>query len=189
MTNSTRNRLLLACGLVVAVVGFLLFRPDTLFTDVPVDQTLKEAFTTTTTLAPSTAAPTTTTSGATTSATTTPTTSKPDAGPVVVTSGTFTGVDHSATGTVNIYEQDGRFVLRFEDDTDIQNGPDLYVWVLTSDSYEGGTPGEYLDLGFLTGTVGGQNYDLPEEFDPAVHRTVLIWCLRFAVPFAAAPLG
>ena len=184
MTNSTRNRLLLTGGLVVAVVGFLLFRPDTLVTDVPVDESLEEAFTsTTTTLTTSTAAPTTTTSG-----TATPPTTGEVVEPVVVTSGMFTGIDHDATGTVNVYEQDGRFVLRFEDDTDIQNGPDLYVWVLPSNSYDGGTPGEYLDLGFLTGTVGSQNYQLPENFDPSVHRTVLIWCLRFAVPFGAAPL-
>ena len=184
MTNSTRNRLLLTGGLVVAVVGFLLFRPDTLVTDVPVDESLEEAFTsTTTTLTTSTAAPTTTTSG-----TATPPTTGEVVEPVVVTSGMFTGIDHDATGTVNVYEQDGRFVLWFEDDTDIQNGPDLYVWVLPSNSYDGGTPGEYLDLGFLTGTVGSQNYQLPENFDPSVHRTVLIWCLRFAVPFGTAPL-
>ena len=188
MTKSTRNRLLLAGGLVVAVVGFLLFRPDTLVTEVPVDESLEEAFTTTTTPNTSTAAPTTTTSGTTTEPVTGPTTGEV-VEPVVVTSGLFTGIDHDATGTVNVYEQDGRFVLRFEDDTDIQNGPDLYVWVLPSNSYDGGTPGEYLDLGFLTGTVGSQNYQLPDSFDPSVHRTVLIWCLRFAVPFAAAPLG
>jgi hypothetical protein len=41
----------------------------------------------------------------------------------------------------------------------------------------------------LKGTVGGQNYELPADFDPELHRTVLIWCLRFAVPFAAAKLG
>lgn len=183
MTNSTRNRLLLAGGLVVVVVGFLLFRPDTLVTEVAVDEPLDEAFTTTTTTpSTSTAGPTTTSSG------TTPTTGEV-VEPIVVTSGMFTGIDHDATGTVNVYEQDGRFVLRFEDDTDIQNGPDLYVWVLPANSYDGGIPSEYLDLGFLTGTVGSQNYQLPEDFDPAVHRTVLIWCLRFAVPFAAAPLG
>jgi hypothetical protein len=50
-------------------------------------------------------------------------------------------------------------------------------------------PDEYLDLGTLTGNVGSQNYELPELFDPEVHRTVLIWCLRFSVPFAAAPLN
>ena len=166
----------------MAVVGFLLFRPDTLFTKVPVDQALEEAFATIT------ASVTTATPAATTSGTATPTTTRQVVEPVVVTSGKFFGIDHDATGTVNVYEQGGRFVLRFEDDTDIQNGPDLYVWVLPSKSYAGGTPPEYLDLGFITGTVGSQNYELPENFDPSIHRTVLIWCLRFAVPFGAAPL-
>ena len=184
MTSSTRNRLLLAGGVVAAVVGFLLFRPDTLFTEVPVDQSLEEAFTTTPDTTPSTAAPTTPTSGTATP----PTTSQVDE-PVVVTTGMFFGIDHDAIGTVNVYEQNGRFVLRFEDDTDIQNGPDLYVWVLPTKSYTGGTPAEYLDLGLLTGTIGSQNYQLPDNFDPSVHRTVLIWCLRCAVPFAAAPLA
>jgi len=185
MTNSTRTRFLLAGALVVGTAGFLLFRPDTLFTDVPVDQSLEEAFTTTTatTVISSTTVPATTTSG-----TAAPPSTRQVVEPVVVTSGMFTGIGHDATGTVNVYEQDGRFVLRFEDDTAIQNGPDLYVWVLPSNSYDGGSPAEYLDLGFLTGTVGSQNYQLPETFDPSVHRTVLIWCLRFAVPFGAAPL-
>jgi hypothetical protein len=178
--------MLLAGALVVGVIGFLLFRPDTLFTEVPVDQSLTEAFTTTTAadVTPSTAGPATTTSG-----TAAPPTTIQAVEPVVVTSGIFIGIDHDVSGTVNVYEQDGRLVLRFEGDTDIQNGPDLYVWLLPSDSYDGDTPDEYLDLGVLTGTVGGQNYQLPPNFDPSVHRTVLIWCLRFAVPFGAAQLA
>jgi len=171
----------------LAAVAFLLFRPDTLFTEVEVDESLEEAFattteaevTTTTTEVPTTIAETTLA----TTTTTTP------VEPVRLSSGELVGIDHSATGTASVYEQDGQYVLRFEDDTDIQNGPDLYVWVLPGASYEGGTPEGYIDLGFLQGTVGGQNYDLPEEFDPEVHRTVLIWCLRFAVPFATAPLS
>ena len=109
-------------------------------------------------------------------------------GPVEVTTGSFYGIDHSAEGTATVYEQDGRYVLRFEDDTDIQNGPDLFVWILPTEDYEGGTPPDYLDLGKIKGNVGGQNYELPPEFDPDVHRTVMVWCLRFATPFAAAPL-
>ena len=183
----------LAVGVVaaLAVVAFLLFRPDTLFTDVEADESLEEAFATTTEgeVATTTSeAPTTIaeTIAETTLATTTTTI---QVEPVRLSSGEFVGIDHSATGTAAIYQQDGRHVLRFEDDTDIQNGPDLYVWVLPAESYEGGTPEGYIDLGFLRGTVGGQNYDLPEEFDPEIHRTVLIWCLRFAVPFATAPLS
>lgn len=187
---SPRRWLAAGAVVVLAVVGFLLFRPDTLFTEVEADESLEAAFATTTngtvveepTTAPS--APSTT-GGVETTLTTTEVAPEP----VRLSTGQFVGIDHRAEGTAAIYEQDGRYVLRFEDDTDIQNGPDLYVWVLPATSYQGGTPPEYIDLGFLTGTVGGQNYELPEEFDPDLHRTVLIWCLRFAVPFATAPLG
>ena len=175
-----RNPLVVAGGIAVLAVVFLLFRPDTLFTDVRATESLEEAFATSTTEATPAAEETT-------AATTT--TSPPVAEIVEIVSGSFVGIDHRASGTATVYSQDGRYVLRFEDDTDIQNGPDLYVWVLPSDSYEGGIPDEYLDLGTLTGNVGGQNYQLPEGFDPEVHRTVLIWCLRFSVPFAAAPLA
>jgi hypothetical protein len=172
----------------LAVVAFLLFRPDTLVTEVVAADPLEEAFpTTTSTMAEETATTATPTTIADTTLATTTTTVT--VGPVRLSSGEFVGIEHSATGTAAIYEQDGRHVLRFEDDTDIQNGPDLYVWVLPAASYEGGTPAEYIDLGFLQGTVGGQNYELPEEFDPEIHRAVLIWCLRFAVPFATAPLS
>jgi hypothetical protein len=108
---------------------------------------------------------------------------------VAIQTGQLFGIDHSAAGTATIYEQDGAHVLRFEEDTDIQNGPDLYVWLLPGTDYEGGTPTDYIDLGTLKGTVGSQNYELPPEYDPETHRAVLIWCLRFAVPFAAAPLA
>jgi hypothetical protein len=173
----------------LAVVAFLLFRPDTLFTEVEADESLDEAFSTTTTAVLEETTTTTPPMSAPTTAAATTTTTPVPAEPVQLSSGQFVGIEHSAAGTASIYEQDGRHVLRFEDDTDIQNGPDLYVWVLPATSYAGGTPEEYIDLGFLQGTVGGQNYDLPAEFDPEVHRAVLIWCLRFAVPFATAPLS
>ena len=82
----------------------------------------------------------------------------------------------------------GEYVLRFEDDTNIQNGPDLYVWVLQDNAYGSRTPAECIDLDKLKGNVGGQNYELPAEYDPEVHGAVLIWCERFDVPFATAPL-
>jgi hypothetical protein len=173
-----------------AVAAFLLFRPDTLFTEVETSESLEEAFaTTTTTAAPATtmtmaasttAVPTTTIATSTTTA---------PAGPVAIQTGQLFGIDHSAAGTATIYEQRGAYVLRFEEDTDIQNGPDLYVWLLPDTEYDGGTPTDYIDLGTLKGTVGSQNYELPPEYDPETYRAVLIWCLRFTVPFAAAPLA
>jgi hypothetical protein len=185
--------LILVIAVVVVVVGaFLLLRPDKLVVDDPVDESLEEAFT----AAPTTMAESTVTVPnpvATAVATTEPpatppsTTSTVAAEPMAVVTGSFFGIDHSAEGTATIYEQRGAYVLRLEDDTDIQNGPDLYVWLTTDSDWD--DPDVYLDLGKLKGNVGGQNYDLPAEFDPAVHRNLLIWCLRFSVPFAAAELG
>lgn len=182
-------------GAIVVIVGFLAFRPDKLFVDDVVDESLSDAFTTESSTEP----PGTTTTVATTSSSTTPsdsstttaptpTTTQPSE-PVAISTGAFFGIDHSASGTATVYEQDGAYVLRFEDDTDIQNGPDLYVWLLADDDYSGGVPTDYIDLGKIKGNVGGQNYELPTEFDPDVHEFVLIWCLRFSVPFAAAPLA
>jgi len=189
-------------GAAVVIVAFLAFRPDKLFVDDVVDESLSDAFATseeaspeaTTTTTPTTTQPPSTTAqpGATTTTTIAPTTTTEPPGPaepVAATTGQFYGIDHSAEGTATAYEADGRFVLRFEDDTDIQNGPDLYVWVLPEEDYEGGTPDEFIDLGKIKGNVGGQNYELPPEFDPEIHRFVMIWCLRFNTPFAAAPLA
>jgi len=203
---------ILGAGAVVLLVGFLLFRPDKLFVDDAVDESLADAFP----VAAVEAAPTTTTAPPTTTTTEAPaagasekttvtepsstegnsnlaegeatTTTTEPAGPVALGTGAFYGIDHSAEGTATVYEFDGDFVLRFEDDTDIQNGPDLWVWVLAADSYDGGDPGEFIELGKIKGNVGGQNYELPPEFDPDVHKFVLIWCKRFSVPFAASPL-
>lgn len=185
-----RHRLLIAgLGIPALVVGFFLFRPDTLIVDRAVAEDLTQAFVEEpdptvpaipeTTVGPETAEATAPPAAADTTS----------AGPAAVTTGGLSGIAHNAAGTATVYQQDGRYVLRLEDDTDIQNGPDLYVWLLADDGYSGGEPGEYLDLGRLKGNVGGQNYQLPADFDPATHRTVLIWCLRFGVPFAAAPLG
>jgi hypothetical protein len=172
---------------VVIVAGFLLFRPDTLFTEVEADESIEDAFASTTTAIGEETSVTTVADPSTTTAPTTTTVAPAE--PSQVGTGRFSGIDHAAEGTVAVYRQGGDFVLRFEDDIDIQNGPDLYVWLLPASSYQGGTPTEYIDLGALKGTVGGQNYELPDGFDPTEHRLVLIWCLRFAVPFAAATLG
>ena len=188
--------LIVGAGLALAIVAFLAFRPDKIFVDDAVDESLADAFTTTSPVssenATTTTSPlptTTTVTGETSVPEITTTTSTLPVEPSEVVTGDFDGIDHAAEGTATIYEQRGNYVLRFEDDTDIQNGPDLYVWLLADDDYQGGSPSGYIDLGKIRGNVGGQNYDLPPEYDPEVHRYVLIWCLRFTTPFAGAPLA
>ena len=201
MTSFLRRHRLPIIGGVAAVliVGFLLFRPDKLFIDDVADESLDDAFASSAPPAPgatTSTGPTTTTPPTTVAeveppadpTTTSPSTTAAPAGPVQIGTGEWFGIDHAAAGSASIYAQGDRHVLRFEDDTDIQNGPDLYVWLLADEDYEGGNPTDYLDLGKIKGNVGGQNYELPAEYDPDLHRFVLIWCLRFTVPFAGAPL-
>jgi electron transfer DM13 len=174
------------------LIAFLALRPDKIFIDDAVDESLSDAFvsndvdpdtpTTTTAIEPKTTAGDTETATSGDAVAT-------NSDPTVLATGEFEGVDHRAAGTATVYEQDGEFVLRFEDNTDIQNGPDLFIWLLPTDEYTGGVPTEYIDLGKIKGNVGGQNYELPAEFDPDVDQLVLVWCKRFSTPFAAASLN
>jgi hypothetical protein len=45
-----------------------------------------------------------------------------------------------------------------------------------------------LNVGRLKGNQGDQTYALPNNFDPEKHRAISVWCRRFSVNFAAAPL-
>ncbi|GMQ99024.1 MAG: DM13 domain-containing protein [Acidimicrobiia bacterium] len=184
---------IIGVGALAVLIAFLAFRPDKIFVDDAVDESLSDAFvssevtpdtsTTTTESEPETAA------GDAEASTTAIEPVPADSDPVALKAGEFEGVDHRAAGTATVYEQDGKFVLRFEDNTDIQNGPDLFIWLLPTDEYTGGIPTEYIDLGKIKGNVGGQNYELPADFDPDVDQLVLVWCKRFSTPFAAASLN
>ena len=43
--------------------------------------------------------------------------------------------------------------------------------------------------GAIKGNVGNQNYDVPTDTDLSKYRAVTIWCRRFGVNFATAPLA
>jgi hypothetical protein len=112
-------------------------------------------------------------------------------GPVVVSSGRFHPVAHPGTGDAIVYRlEDGSHVLRLEN-LDIFNGPALYVYaVAAKDASDGETvlDAGFLNLGPLKGNKGNQTYELPADFDPNKHRSISIWCQRFSVNFATAPL-
>jgi hypothetical protein len=112
-------------------------------------------------------------------------------GPVVVSSGRFHPVAHPGTGDAIVYRlEDGSHVLRLEN-LDIFNGPALYVYaVAAKDASDSETvlDARFLNLGPLKGNKGNQTYELPAEFDSKKHRSISIWCQRFSVNFATAPL-
>lgn len=106
-----------------------------------------------------------------------------------VSSGEFHPVAHPGSGRATVYRlEHGSYTLRLEN-LDIFNGPDLYA-VAAGDATDAEAVLEngFSNLGRLKGNRGDQTYALPEDFDPKEHRAISVWCQRFSVNFATAPL-
>jgi Electron transfer DM13 len=106
------------------------------------------------------------------------------AAPVRVSSGTLSGIGHSASGEASIIRQpDGSFVVRFSN-FDIEGSPDPIVYLVPGEDKE--NPGG-ADLGRLRGNVGtDSDYAVPRGTEAGPGWTVLVWCRAFAVPIANA---
>lgn len=100
----------------------------------------------------------------------------------------FTGKRGSGTALLLAME-DGSHVLRFEG-LDTDNGPDLRVYLSAApaDGDEAAHDDDFVDLGDLTANRGDQNYAVPADVDVSRYRSAVVWCRRFSVGFAAAPL-
>jgi hypothetical protein len=114
-----------------------------------------------------------------------------DKGSKVLAKGDFHNADKAGKGTATVYElTDGKRVLRLSDfETD--NGPDLHVRLIAADDAkdtDSVKKAEFVELAKLKGNKGNQNYDLPKDVDLSKYKVVSIWCNRFSVNFAAAPL-
>jgi hypothetical protein len=107
-------------------------------------------------------------------------------------SGTFHSVAHETHGTATLLRlADGSRILRLTEFT-TSNGPDVRVYlVAASDASDNASVKRagFIELGRLKGTDGDQNYDVPADLDLSKYRAVTIWCKRFAVNFATAPLS
>jgi hypothetical protein len=111
--------------------------------------------------------------------------------PVKVAEGSFHGVAHESKGSASIYKlPDGKQVLRFSG-FQTSNGPDVQVYlVAAADAQDNETVARagFVRVAGLKGNMGDQNYDLPANVDLTKYRAVTIWCRRFGVNFATAPL-
>jgi Electron transfer DM13 len=107
-----------------------------------------------------------------------------------LSAGTFRSHEHATAGRARVIATaGGRRYVRFED-FETSNGPALKVY-LSAASASG--PGDrfddrFVDLGDLKGNVGSQNYAIPAGVRLDGYRSVVVWCKRFSVPFAAAAL-
>ncbi len=170
-------RLLLAGGvaLLLAVIVLVYFQPQKLFISRRVAEQLPTLSPVATPAAPQTAG--VAASGA--------------AGPTVLASGAFRSLEHASSGRAQILQlTDGARYLRFEN-LSTSNGPDLRVYLSKvpagPDWYAYGH--DFIDLGALRANQGDQNYQLPAGIDLAAYQSAVIWCRRFSVGFAVAPLA
>jgi len=159
-----RKGLFLGIGLVVAVGGWLAFRPELLFVDKEVSESL-----------PGAAAD----SG------------DRMAEPRTIASGKFHDGAHKTSGTAAILAfAGGQRILRLADFS-TSNGPDVQVYLgVAPDALDSETVTRagFVRLGALKGNVGDQNYEIPADVDLSKYHSVTIWCQRFGVNFGTAPL-
>jgi len=106
--------------------------------------------------------------------------------------GSFYDVAHVGSGLAGLYQlANGSRILRLEN-FQVENGPDLYVYLVPLESVPNTAGSEIagsVSLGKLKGNIGDQNYDIPADLDLSQFKSVVIWCQAFAVPFSAAPLN
>lgn len=159
-----RMRVVVALGVLVAAgLGWYLFRPERLFIDRTVSETL-----------PTSASPT----GV--------------AAPVELAAGRFHSVAHETRGRATIYTlPEGKRLLRFTE-FETSNGPDVQVYLVAADDAKDDatvTRAGFVHVGALKGNIGDPNYELAADVDLAKYRAVTVWCRRFSVNFGTAPLA
>lgn len=107
---------------------------------------------------------------------------------VLLRAGRFESVRHDAQGRAQAIElaQGGRVLtlMGFE----VDNGPDLRVYLVAGPATSEEEVDDYEDLGSLKGNKGNQQYKIPTDLDLERYSTVVIWCRAFSVLFARAPL-
>ena len=163
-----RRRTWVAGLVVLGAIGWYLFRPELLFVKTKVNESL-----------PAEVAARTADAAA------------ADVVPGVLLQGQFRSVAHETKGTATVHELGaGRRVLRLTEFS-TSNGPDVRVYLVAAPDAadnETVTKAGFVELGKLKGTEGDQNYEVPADLDLSTYRAVTIWCHRFSVNFATAPL-
>jgi len=157
--------------MLAVVVAFVVvwFQPQKLFIDDRVDEALPVA-----------------------AAASAPASAAADESPAIRTLSTapFRSHEHATQGRARVLAvRGGRRYVRFEAFR-TSNGPLLKVYLSAAPAE--GPGGKFddrlVDLGALKGNIGDQNYAIPHEVDLSAYRSVVVWCKRFGVAFAAAAI-
>jgi hypothetical protein len=160
----SKRKIFIGAGIAVLAIAWYAFRPELLF----INKTVSEEF-------PGGAAM-----------------ASIDKGPMAITSGSFKSLAHETKGLASIYQlADGQRTLRLTE-FETSNGPDVHVYLTTAQVDKGNDSikqAGFIDLGSIKGNKGEQNYEIPVNVDLKTFKHVAIWCARFGVNFATAPLA
>ena len=158
-----RNLLIGAAAVVAAIACWALFRPELLF----VNKTVNESLPAVQGMAGKSSAK-------------------------LLEMGSFRGIAHETKGTATVHQlADGGKLLRFTE-FETSNGPDVHVYLVAAPDAKDNatvTKAGFIDLGSIKGNQGDQNYSLPADLDLNRYRAVTIWRARFNVNFGTAPLA
>jgi hypothetical protein len=108
---------------------------------------------------------------------------------VLIGRGSFRPVAHAAEGTATTIRRAGGGRVLTLTDFEVDNGPDLRVYLVAGPARDESEVDDFEDLGALKGNKGNQQYELPRGLDLGRYTTVVIWCRAFSVNFARAPLS
>lgn len=116
---------------------------------------------------------------------------------VLLAEGGFVELDpvHKGRGTVQAVAQGEQVLLNFQEDVVINDGPDLFVWLVKKQSLGGAVggvdtdPSTYLNLGPLDDLSGPQSFAVTAEEYAEFNHAVVIWCEAFGVQFTNAVLN
>src|SRR5207247_11165366 len=152
-------------GLVVLAIAWYAFRPDLLFINTSVSESFPAASVAATT---------------------------PDAGsdPKQLAMGQFKGYAHETQGNADVYEVNGKRVLRLTN-FKTSNGPDVHVYLVAAPDVKDDATVKragFIDLGSMKGNTGDQNYDVPATVDRATYHAVTIRCARLNATSATPPM-
>lgn len=107
---------------------------------------------------------------------------------VLLARGRFESVAHSASGVATAVRRAGGGNVLTLTSFEVDNGPDLRVYVVAGPARDESEVDDFKDLGALKGNKGDQQYELPRGLDLDRYSTVVIWCRAFSVNFARAVL-
>lgn len=109
--------------------------------------------------------------------------------------GSFNQIDfqHKGSGEVKLVEENGLYFVEFQENFQVVNGPDLYVYLSQNQDFKNQAAGgldtaKTINIGKLDKISGKQRYQITKETFEDYDAAVVIWCKAFGVQFSRADL-